>query len=368
MLPICASFQGTARYLLGGDYPRLEPAESHPGPARAALATGPDGSTVALEPDGTLTARHSDGTLRWTRKLEGELHPPLVDAEGNAYLAAREGRVVSLDPEGNPRWEREVRGRLSDPPILAGNHTLGLISRHEIGLIVNLDSRSGVSRFERPLMGQVIIRGPLGGGPEGNLYFFNGNDHVLHCYEPDGKSPWRYPVGDYLGKLATSPEGTVFVPRMFGDVLALDPKSGKKLWSHRPGSVTPQINPEGVVRSGETVLRLDADGQPVWSRRLPEKLETPPVSDASGATFLASESTVYALTTEAGQPQASFRPGSGLAPPLALEEGALVADESGNLHRLTLTPSCLAETPSARVVSEGERVLVGGVALPRRKA
>lgn len=374
MLPVTATFQGTARYLLGGDgYPRLEPAQSTPASAGPCTrpVVGPQGQLYSLQ-DGTLTVRKADGTLDWSRPVAGELHPPLVDGKGNVYLAARDGRVTSLDPQGEPRWEFQVEGKLFEAPTLAGDDTVGMIARKGPGLIVNLDAATGQPRFQRHLMGQIIISGPLHGGPQGNLYFFNANEHKLHCYEPDGRSPWGFGVGDYMGTVASAPDGTLYVPRSFGDVLAIDPKTGKKLWSHRPGSSRPMVNEQAVVRSDKTVLRLDSStGDPVWSQELPQAAAGTPASDGQGHTFVTGQDTVYALTTADGQPQASFQPGSELSELSGLDEGALVADQLGTVHRLSLQAEHLEQAdkaPTAQVVATESRILVGGIALPTRRS
>lgn len=374
MLPVTATFQGTARYLLGGDgYPRLEPAQSTPessGP-RTRPVVGPKGQLYRLQ-EGTLTARKADGTLDWTRTLAGELHPPQVDAEGHLYLSSREGKVTSLDASGATRWEYQAEGSLREPPMLGGNQTVGMIVRKGIGQIVNLDSQTGQPRFRRDLMGQIIIGGPVHVGPQGNIYYFNSNEHKLHCYEPDGRSPWGFGVGDYMGTVASAPDGTLYVPRSFGDVLAIDPKTGKKLWAHRPGSTRPTVNEQGVVRSDKTVLRLNANtGDPVWAQELPQAPAGTPASDGQGNTFVASQDTVYALTTADGQPQASFQPGSGLSEPSSLPEGAMVSDQAGTVHRLSLQAEHLEQAekaPTSQVVATESQILVGGIALPKRRS
>lgn len=335
---------------------------------RAALpktkpVVGPQGQLYTLE-NGKLTARKADGTRDWSKDLPGEIYPPLVDQDGHLYLADKEGNVTSLDSRGEPRWETKLKGKLYKPPTLAGNHTLGLIASVGVGQIVNLDTRNGTKRFERDLMGQIIIGGPLHGGPEGNLYLFNSNEHKLHCYEPDGKSPWGRGMGDLIGTIAFGQDGTLFIPRSFGDVKAVDPKTGDQLWCYRPGASRPDINEQLVVRSENKMLKLSETGAPLWTQELPEKPQGKPISDQLGTTFVSAGEKVYALSTEAGRPQACFEPGGELAP---LTEGALVSDEQGTVHRLSVLTGAPEPEATSQVVQEQGRIVVGGVRLATRK-
>lgn len=369
MLPVAASFQGTARYLMGDQYPRLEPALSTAEAAapRTRPIVGPRGELFTLK-DNLLTARHPDGTHHWSKTVPGELQPPLVDGKGNLYLTSKEGKITSLDARGETRWETQLEGQVYKPATLAGDDTLGLVATGGPGVIYNLDAENGSQRFRRPLMGQIIISG-FYGGPEGNLYLFNGNEHKLSCYEPNGRSPWSHGVADLMGPPAFGADGTIYIPRPFGDVKAVDPKTGQQLWSYRPGKSRPEVNEQLVVRSDKTVMRLDPrTGDPQWSRELPQTAQGAPVSDGNGHTFVNAEDTVYAVTTTGGQPQASFQPCGPLAP---LAEGALVSDSQGTVHHLSLGAEQLHQAenqPNGQIVAEAGRVLVGGVALPVRRS
>jgi len=51
----------------------------------------------------------ADLTLRWTRALTSLGRPPVVDGNGNAYLALSDGALLSLSPNGDTRWCAAVR-------------------------------------------------------------------------------------------------------------------------------------------------------------------------------------------------------------------------------------------------------------------
>ncbi|MEW6277991.1 MAG: PQQ-binding-like beta-propeller repeat protein [Candidatus Eremiobacterota bacterium] len=361
--------EAVARRLLAPDWTPTPPVRTLRLEAPPVLA--PDGSLLSV--DGvTLKVRNPDGSPRWELSVGQDVHPPVADADGQVYAATRSGRVICLDGRsGALRWEKKY-ACVSHPPVLAGNRTVGLIVSDSGTRIANLDARDGRQRFSRDLPMFILSRPPAG-GPEGNLYVFNSNDFRLHCFAPDGRNLWTAPIGDYAGAVSVGQDGTVLVPRMFGDVLALEPRQGKTLWSQRHGTSTPYAAPDGqggaFVAAGNRLLHLEgSQGDTLWSTELPGPAASQPVQDGRGDLYLTTGEGVVAVDPEAGDPRALFRPSPSQGPPAGLPgQGVVAAEPGGLVHELSVEDAPVEPAAAHRVEVQGNRVKVGAVSLPVRR-
>ncbi|WP_046727409.1 protein kinase domain-containing protein [Streptomyces humi] len=201
---------------------------------------GQRGPCAALSPDGRLVyVGGADGSLHVldlngrpvrTTPLGGPVMSPLATADGVYCLLYddREGatRLCALDRGGRPRWTRPVTGT-SQVPVAAG------------GLV-------------------LVSYGPTDAGG-------------VRAYAADGTVAWSVSTGAAPTSEPMAAGGVVYTGT-FGDrLLALDAKTGRRLWTTAAGSDTGRPTLVGDVlvagSGGEQMLHgIDRTGKALWHR------------------------------------------------------------------------------------------------------
>jgi outer membrane protein assembly factor BamB len=108
-------------------------------PLRAPAALDHDGRLIVvthgLRPS-IRAVRLADGALDWSYELPPSDSPwtdarsgPLVDAQGNVYVGASDGKLYALDPHGQLRFSYATAGRIDASPMLSPDGTLYFGSR-----------------------------------------------------------------------------------------------------------------------------------------------------------------------------------------------------------------------------------------------
>lgn len=140
---------------------------------------------------------------------------------------------------------------------------------------------SGLDRFmDRSDAG--FVGGGVGGG-EGLVLLGTTRGNVIALALSDGTEEWRTYVGSEIGAQPVAAQGRVFAQTIDGELIALDAKTGEKLWSYSSqvplltlrGTSTP-VTARDVVftgfASGKVVALRANNGEPIWEQRvmLPE--------------------------------------------------------------------------------------------------
>jgi outer membrane protein assembly factor BamB len=140
---------------------------------------------------------------------------------------------------------------------------------------------SGLDRFmDRSDAG--FVGGGVGGG-DGLVLLGTTRGNVIALALSDGTEEWRTYVGSEIGAQPVAAQGRVFAQTIDGELIALDAKTGEKLWSYSSqvplltlrGTSTP-VTARDVVftgfASGKVVALRANNGEPIWEQRvmLPE--------------------------------------------------------------------------------------------------
>jgi outer membrane protein assembly factor BamB len=140
---------------------------------------------------------------------------------------------------------------------------------------------SGLDRFmDRSDAG--FVGGGVGGG-DGLVLLGTTRGNVIALALSDGTEQWRTYVGSEIGAQPVAAQGRVFAQTIDGELIALDAKTGEKLWSYSSqvplltlrGTSTP-VTARDVVftgfASGKVVALRANNGEPIWEQRvmLPE--------------------------------------------------------------------------------------------------
>ena len=172
---------------------------------------------------------------------------PVIDADGNLYVNAHGGVVLSLSSDGVERWRSQINGELLGWPALTQD-----------GHIIVADTEGGLSAFDRE--GALLwtyasdppdrgLTGPIVGG-NGLIYYAVQN--FLVALAPDGQRFWQillpsFSYNNPLPRLSADNE------QLFFEDVAVDADTGVTLYE----STGPPADKYVVGADGKTYLRTN---------------------------------------------------------------------------------------------------------------
>ena len=300
------------------------------------------------------------GKPLWSAPVEGAEGEPVVGADGTVYVASGKHHLTALDgDDGQPRWSREFEGWLVGAPAVSAEGTLGMVLKDHGDQVLCLDAATGQTRWQRPLEQRSMLSRSLAISPQGTILAFENADLSLRALDGhSGRTVWKYPVSDYLtSDLAMGDDGSVYVSRAFGDVLAVDSQDGRLMWKQKVGRSPAATAADGAVyvrTDDNRVSALDArTGQPRWQQEIKdEKLGSPRVDPEGNVVVTGSTGTARGLDAENGQTRWRANLGSELSPAVAgSKDEVFFSDASGRvvgLHPQQGAPTSAAPMPSSQ--------------------
>ncbi len=307
-----------------------------------------DGQTVWASGEavvGAFSATTGESQGTWGPGTRDCLRP--VPLEGNRVVLAnwRGNRLAALEPgQSGPVWEAEVGPTYGTPAAGAGRVYASVYNGWQAdagGVIQALDARTG-----QPL--------------------------------------WRYESESPIHTSpAVGPDGSVYVARDQGGLVALDPRTGEERWqAPTPGrpAAPPAFSTSGeqvyLADTSGAIQALDTDtGVPIWRTQTSGSVNLSPGVGARGTLcILSQDGRATVLEAERGRVAAEVDleglPG---AAPVPLEDGSfLVWNLAGQTQRVVLpkeeTPeeSGVLNREAAGIQVGEDQVSIGGVTLPRR--
>ena len=207
-------------------------------------------------------------------------------AFGNGVLAVTtgHGEVIALDAtNGAVRWRHSIKGAISADPVIV-EKTVVAVGRNNIA--VGLDIQNGRLKWQQKSQGNTA--GVAGAGAPAALGklviipFTSGQ--LVGTVVTNGLRAWSVSISGRNNGLARNlfadisgdpviDGRVVYVANQTGRLVAVDRRSGTRLWTAKEGAYTP-VWPVGgavfVVTDRFAVKRLNAsDGSEVWSQKLP---------------------------------------------------------------------------------------------------
>ncbi len=374
-----------ARSLFDEEGVTVHPVWSRSAGAASAPARSPEGHgpVVVLTRDGSVQALSPEtGEPLWSVPVEEAEGAPVVGTDGTVYVASGKHHLVALDgDDGQQRWSREFQGWLVGTPAVSAEGTLGMVLKDPSDQVLCLDAATGETRWQRPLQQQSMLARSVAISPQGTILAFENADLSLRALDGhSGRTVWKFPVSDYLsGELSLGDDGSVYVSRAFGDVLALDSQDGRLMWKQKLGKSPAATAADGAVfvrTDDNRVSALDArTGQPRWQQEIKdEKLGAPRVDPEGNVVVTGGTGTARALDAESGQTRWTANLGGGLSAAVAgQDDEVFFSDASGRvvgLHPQQGGLEALAGTSAPRAgagISLGNGVVsIGGVQLSVR--
>jgi outer membrane protein assembly factor BamB len=223
------------------------------------------------------------GQLRWAQRLGQAVTTPTVIAAGVVVVGAvadalgTDFALYGLDERsGAVRWTLPFERRLIPWAAQDGATVLGATSDQRL---IAVDAPSG-----RLLWTAGLPRGPALPPPErvgGGVLPLGADSSVLLLDTATGAERWRAPVADWPGAPLPAAD-RVFAATVAGQLIALDARSGARLWSAGldealySGGLAHAERTVYVPTLGNALVAVDAEqGRVRWARRLGELLAAP---------------------------------------------------------------------------------------------
>ena len=205
-------------------------------------------------------------------------------------------------------WSKSYENEQShlSPVINLGKRLLVTTTKKEV-LVFNTDSRDQepepLARFSLPLGDGTIW---VSCGADGSLYWSGVEKGiaVLAATDSNGDKKWRWQAGLRLGPERSKPVAPPIVTpdRVFlltkKNLFVV--KDGRLLWSFEAKeanftSGTALADGSILIAEGNTLHRLNAQGNSLFQASINEVIVTPPVIDGEGNIYVASPETLYAF-------------------------------------------------------------------------
>lgn len=225
-----------------------------------------EGDTLYIvSADGQLQAHDVlNGKMRWHRDLKQTISGGVGIDDERLYLGTTEGLVLALDQQGEELWRAEVNGEVLAPPV--SNDDVVVAQTYD-GQVVAFDALSGEKRWTYTAsVPRLTLRGTSTPILEGQFVFAGlANGRVVALDQKTGELRWEQRVSvakgsteierlsDVDGNLLYD-SGVLYAAGYQGKLIAVDVRSGRRLWERDLSSHT------GPVEGYGNVYVADADG------------------------------------------------------------------------------------------------------------
>ncbi len=185
--------------------------------------------------------------------------------------------------------------RLVAQPVVADGRAFALNSE---GRVVAVDANTGASLWSVPILPRGESEGDVGGGvgyANGMLFVATGAAEAMAIEPASGKIAWRVPTTAPVRGSPTIAGNRVFLITNENELVALDAKDGRRLWSFagvaEPTGILGGANAavEGNIvvmpqSSGEVVALRVENGRQLWTERLAAARQINPITNIADIT------------------------------------------------------------------------------------
>jgi outer membrane protein assembly factor BamB len=298
-------------------------------PATNQLVLAPDGAIYGGNGRGFVNGIDATGAFRRNERISShQVRGIAFDPQGNIYMAASDGVLVSSTAGGELRWSALIKGAAATPLLVsADGQTLYAGTGGE--QLAAFSTRDGSQLWSTALGGGIPGAPAL--GEDGTVYIGT-TEGTLFAVAPDGSVRWRYNAGGWVRTAPTVRGGVVYAATDGGALVALN-GDGSQRWRVELG----QQQATGVARASDGLLfvaladgtlhAVSADGAQAWSKPLGKGRPTAPVIGPNGRIFVGADSgNLYAVTPDGATVNTfEFHDKIGAAPLVGLDGAVYVS-------------------------------------------
>ena len=283
----------------------------------------------------------ADGKLKWKYKASpdgiGESSPTV--AGGLVYIGDLTGVVHAVQiASGQVAWTFKTSTEIKSSPVVSGDKVL--IGSYDSNLYA-LGARDGKLAWKVQTEGYVHATPAIVDG----VAYIAGCDEILRGIRiSDGVEVFKMPFGAYTGASPAVVDGRAYFGTYENDVLAVDLKAKKIVWSYKhpersfPFYSSPAVLGDRVVVGGrdKMVHALDRKtGKALWTFATGARVDSSPVVSGGLAYVGSNDGKLYVLDVATGKSVFQFEAGGPLSASPALASGRLViGSQDGKLFCL----------------------------------
>ena len=225
---------------------------------------------------------------------------PVIDKNGNIYLASCDGKLSAIDSNGNTKWYIQLADNINVGCTISSDDTLYFSSEKTLYAI----SSNGVLKWLFNADNTIDFPSVLDN--HGNVYIVTKKDDFLYAIKPDGGLYWKSHIIN--GHISTPPsistDGNIY-----------------------------------ITTHNNTLYAINADGTLRWRREIHRRQTDPPVSAAKTASIAGLNSTLQSGTKPIHESQEQ-------TPPQALRISRIKSEEIQTSSNETDKPSVTYFTAS----------------------
>jgi len=257
-------------------------------------------TVIVVTKNGALSALDSAGKTVWKQKLpSGCLVPPVVDQNGDIYVACADGSLLRFSAAGKQIWRISLEQELLATPLLAAE-TLFTVSGS--GQVCRIRQKDGAI-LKKIELNLPVHSSPVWDSRRQNL-LVPGKDYFLVNLSQELRVLWKFKtVGINLSVPAVTPKNEIYLTSMDHHLYKLTGQ-GRLLWKYKAKGwlkASPVIDEKGRVYFGSYdryFYAVDAAGQQLWRFQGKASFTAAAAIDAAGNVYCGDTSgTVYALNS-----------------------------------------------------------------------
>ena len=228
---------------------------------------------------------------------------PVIDKNGNIYLASCDGKLSAIDSNGNTKWYIQLADNINVGCTISSDDTLYFSSEKTLYAI----SSNGVLKWLFNADNTIDFPSVLDN--HGNVYIVTKKDDFLYAIKPDGSLYWKSHIIN--GHISTPPsistDGNIY-----------------------------------ITTHNNTLYAINADGTLRWRREIHRRQTDPPASAAKTASIVGFGSTLQSGAKPMYESQAQTSPQALLITHVKSEEIQASSDESDRPSSTFFTASTVA--------------------------
>lgn len=197
---------------------------------------GRDGTIYAPSNDGFLYALNNDGTERWRFPLENDgshtSQHAVIGDDGTIYATG--GHLFAVTPAGKEKWRFEAPGLAGfQTPTIGPDHFIYQTSTD--GTLYVIHPETGKVEWSKQLVPGARNQAPISFTPDGDPLVSVRRGGVPNVFRLDkqGNVRWSFTGPDEMRTVTVGDDGTLYVASKIGILFALNPDTGKELWSQQ---------------------------------------------------------------------------------------------------------------------------------------
>ncbi|MCB1215777.1 PQQ-binding-like beta-propeller repeat protein [bacterium] len=266
-------------------------------------AIGNDGTIFAGSESGTsqpgLYAIHPDGNQRWKLSVEGYIHSCKPRADGTVLAIGSEGILYAVEENGTEIWRYGGLGFTSAPPVMDDQGNIYVASHSH--MLTALDANGG---FRWEFEAAHVLHG-VSVSRNGNI-LLGCDSGKLYCLAPNGSLLWDYSFeGSILSAISCSPDGSLYFGSNDEHIYALhaDGSLRWKIHTGRQVRSSPCIDERGFVYIGSgftSLFRIDGGGTVLGTYSMDQNCWSDPVVDSNGTVYIADGTRLLAFGDSQG--------------------------------------------------------------------